>query len=440
MKIINLAGSPIELFWVNIFQADRPLVKQTERPIRNSTNTNINSYDTHTFAVKFLKPPHGADPQVTFSKGPKQEVITISYTPEMGMTFTQVTKYDEVLIKVKAITDLCFGLKGDKFDKCFANGYEDVSTKLEESTEKVTMYRDLMSSRLRNYTCDDDSMVTSKAISNSYFYQGDQSYKIDVLFDLPSAKIWAIEDFISDEECSVLQEHGITRLERATVSGEDGSSVVSENRKAQQAGYNAHQHDENDPLYPLYLRILGLTNQHAGYNLQPPGQEDFTIIQYNKDDQYTPHCDGDCAGNEHAPGGRVATAVMYCQVAERGGATTFTKTDVFVKPKKGMATFFSYKGPDGKMDTGLTEHSGCPVLEGEKWITTMWMREGVTKEDPWDKFDPTGKRMNPEDNAANHGNYEAADLHLNNTDIDVNMEGNLNANIEMSSGPEFISE
>jgi hypothetical protein len=41
MKIINLAGSPIELFWVNVFQADRPLVKQTERPIRNSTNTNV---------------------------------------------------------------------------------------------------------------------------------------------------------------------------------------------------------------------------------------------------------------------------------------------------------------------------------------------------------------------------------------------------------------
>jgi hypothetical protein len=41
MKIINLAGSPIELFWVNVFQADRPLVKQNNFPIRNSTKTDV---------------------------------------------------------------------------------------------------------------------------------------------------------------------------------------------------------------------------------------------------------------------------------------------------------------------------------------------------------------------------------------------------------------
>lgn len=52
------------------------------------------------------------------------------------------------------------------------------------------------------------------------------------------------------------------------------------------------------------------------------------------------------------------------QAAERGGATTFTKSDIFVVPKRGQATFFSYKGPDGRMDDGYTEHSGCPVLEG----------------------------------------------------------------------------
>ncbi len=45
------------------------------------------------------------------------------------------------------------------------------------------------------------------------------------------------------------------------------------------------------------------------------------------------------------------------------------------------------------MDEGYTEHSGCPVLEGEKWITTVWMREGVSAEEPWTMFDPSGVRM-----------------------------------------------
>ena len=132
-----------------------------------------------------------------------------------------------------------------------------------------------------------------------------------------------------------------------------------------------------------------------------------------------PHCDSDCDGSEYIPGGRIATAVLYCKgihhasvymstvtnihslsymypfdahsiltymnflttyahvypctllytVAEEGGATTFTKSDLFVKPSNGSATFFAYRGPDNKMDPeALTEHSGCPVTQGEKWI------------------------------------------------------------------------
>jgi hypothetical protein len=101
-------------------------------------------------------------------------------------------------------------------------------------------------------------------------------------------------------------------------------------------------------------------------------------------------CDGDCDGGVHKAGGRVATAVMYCEVPPRGGGTTFTNADIFIKPVKYGASIFVYKGEDGKMDTGYTEHSGCPVPEGEKWITTIWMREGVSAKRGWDKIDPSG--------------------------------------------------
>ena len=50
-------------------------------------------------------------------------------------------------------------------------------------------------------------------------------------------------------------------------------------------------------------------------------------------------------------------------------------------------------GPDGRMDDGYTEHSACPVLEGEKWVTAVWMREGVSHEKPWFKYDPNGVEM-----------------------------------------------
>jgi hypothetical protein len=47
-------------------------------------------------------------------------------------------------------------------------------------------------------------------------------------------------------------------------------------------------------------------------------------------------------------------------------------------------------------DEGYTEHSGCPVIEGEKWITTVWMREGVSDTDPSSSFDPRGVRVDVE--------------------------------------------
>ncbi len=82
-------------------------------------------------------------------------------------------------------------------------------------------------------------------------------------------------------------------------------------------------------------------------------------------------------------------------MAEGGGYTTFTKSDITVRPRNYGVTFFSYwDASNNLMDPeSLTEHSGCPITEGEKWITTFWMREGVTQNDPWTNFDPSGLRL-----------------------------------------------
>jgi len=393
MKIVNNAGAPIELFWKNIYTTPIELVKQTQKPVRNSSDVSINSYDTHEFVIMFLDGKRKQ--QGEFAKGPKEEVITVGFDTEKNeFTIKQSTKFDEIMDTIRVATDECANLRGDAFSKCVADGVADDITRITEAKSTLVKYRDVMSSRLRNYTCIDETMETSEPERTYPISILGKTYDVNVMMDMPHSKIWTVDNFVTPEECAVLEKHGRPLLRRATVAAEDGSSVVSEHRKAQQASYNFHQQNPGkDPLWPLYNRVLAITNRHAGMRLQPPGQEDFTIIQYNPDDQYTPHCDGQCNNELHISGGRVATAVIYCKVAERGGATTFTKADIFVKPTVGQATFFSYKGADGRMDDGYTEHSGCPVIEGEKLITTVWMREGVTQDDPWTNFDPSGIRM-----------------------------------------------
>lgn len=82
---------------------------------------------------------------------------------------------------------------------------------------------------------------------------------------------------------------------------------------------------------------------------------------------------------------------MYCQEPEQGDATTFIQANVYMRPKKYTAVFFSYNGPDNIMDEAYTEHFGCPVLRGEKITAILWIREGVSKEAPGWKYDLRGE-------------------------------------------------
>lgn len=105
--------------------------------------------------------------------------------------------------------------------------------------------------------------------------------------------------------------------------------------------------------------------------------------------EYKPHTDG---GGGH-PGKRVATTLVYCDAAARGGATVFPghadKALKFV-PREGDILFFEYK--NGPKDT---THAACPVLEGNKTTFTMWHRLGVTPEKPWDNYETWGKFDHP---------------------------------------------
>lgn len=277
MKVVNQAGAPIELFWVDAYsrKAKDGLIKQTTKPIRNNTDTTINSYDTHSFVAKFLKPVDGVDeqPQVKFVKGPREETVLVSYDEKTNtMSAKQTTKFNEIMDTVSSATKTCSDLPGDGFSSCIATAIMDDIATITDAKVQLTKYRDLIAYRLRNYTCADPTMNSSVPERSYNHVIDDKSYTFDVLLDTDHAKIWTIDDFVTAEECAVLERHGRPRLRSATVAAEDGTSIVSENRKAQQAHYNLRAYDHSEPLWPLYSRVLTATNHHTGFRIQPVGE------------------------------------------------------------------------------------------------------------------------------------------------------------------------
>lgn len=61
----------------------------------------------------------------------------------------------------------------------------------------------------------------------------------------------------------------------------------------------------------------------------------------------------------------------------------FPKSDVVIRPTKGMGVFFSYKRVNStETDDGYTQHGLCPVRAGQHTVVSLHQRDGVAKVAP----------------------------------------------------------
>ena len=284
----------------------------------------------------------------------------------------------------------------DSLTTCVQKG---IAIEIERANEEIafqaTVRKD-MAALVENYTCADESLNTTEAKRVEYWEDDNGRYKVQVMIDRPASRIHVIENFLTAEECGAVEGAARPLLHDATVADGSGGSKLSDSRKAKQAGIKVHweKEEEGDLIARLSRRVYEYVNHVLPFVIKENGQEDLMSIQYfgrgpddETPDRYMPHCDGDCNGLEFKPGNRMATIVMYCDVPAVGGATRFRNSNIHIRPKEYSATFFSYIDPVAmKMDSGFTEHSGCPVVEGEKKIVTQWVRLGVDDENPWNSF------------------------------------------------------
>ena len=178
------------------------------------------------------------------------------------------------------------------------------------------------------------------------------------------------DDFLSDEECRALVEQAASRMSRSlTVDVQTGGEETHQSRTSQGMFFERGESELVSRIEARIAHLLGWPVQNG---------EGLQVLRYEAGAEYLPHFDyfdpaapGTSAILQRG-GQRVATLIMYLHEPEAGGATVFPDAALSVLPKRGSAVFFSYSLPH---PDSLTLHGGAPVLSGEKWIATKWLRE-----------------------------------------------------------------
>jgi prolyl 4-hydroxylase len=101
----------------------------------------------------------------------------------------------------------------------------------------------------------------------------------------------------------------------------------------------------------------------------PAQGEPLQVLRYQGGQQYRPHLDG-VAGEANQ---RILTALVYLNDGYAGGETQFVRTGLTFSGGKGDALIFANALPDGSCDAQAL-HAGLPVLSGEKYLASRWIR------------------------------------------------------------------
>lgn len=197
---------------------------------------------------------------------------------------------------------------------------------------------------------------------------GDRS--VEVLLSMYNPRVVVLGNLLSDEECEGLIALARPRMKRSlTVATKTGGEELNDDRTSNGMFF---QRGEAPLIARIEQRLARLLNWPV------ENGEGLQVLQYGPGTEYKPHYDYFDPNEPGTPtilrrgGQRVGTVVMYLGEPEKGGGTTFPEVHLEIAPRRGNAVFFSYERPH---PSTRSLHGGAPVLAGEKWIATKWLRE-----------------------------------------------------------------
>ncbi|KNA21793.1 hypothetical protein SOVF_040140 [Spinacia oleracea] len=198
-------------------------------------------------------------------------------------------------------------------------------------------------------------------------------------------RAFVYHNFLSKEECEYLIKLAAPRMEKSQVVDEETGKSKDSRVRTSSGTFLARGRDKI--IRTIEQRIADFTFIPVDHG------EGLQILHYEVGQKYEPHFDYFLEDYSTVNGGqRIATVLMYLSDVEEGGETVFPsakgnisavpywnelskcgKEGLSVKPNRGDALLFWSMKPDASLDP-LSLHGGCPVIKGDKWSATKWIR------------------------------------------------------------------
>lgn len=193
--------------------------------------------------------------------------------------------------------------------------------------------------------------------------------------------VMELPSLLTPEQCDALRSASLKKGMNDSTVGEINSELDKNSRSSTQAWFNQEENEVTKLIESKALELVGRMPDCFGKVSVADNFEEIQVVRYTKDGKYDPHYDGtECGESIEAPclkNQRMATLLIYLNDDFEGGQTRFPNLNRSIKPKKGSAVFFWVSDPKTGLLFKETLHGGDPVMEGEKWIATQWIRRNA---------------------------------------------------------------
>lgn len=191
--------------------------------------------------------------------------------------------------------------------------------------------------------------------------------------------------FATAEQCENVVKTAKARLRPSTLALRKGESEeTTKGIRTSSGTFLSAEEDPTGALAEIETKIAKATMMPRSHG------EPFNVLRYEIGQKYASHYDAfDPAQYGPQKSQRVASFLLYLTDVEEGGETMFPYENgdnmnigydyeqcigLKVKPRKGDGLLFYSLMVNGTIDpTSL--HGSCPVVRGEKWVATKWIRD-----------------------------------------------------------------